>query len=110
MSILDIKCSSCHQTNTRKYGWINPTQFKNPSAAFLTSTFYCAFCSRGNAVKIRFTPEERLEIEEELDFKTLIKDDPMPFYIGGPSAEEQQASPEVLSESDALSLLNDTDD
>lgn len=109
--VIDIKCTQCNRVNSRKYGWMDPAQFKDPKNAFLTASFHCAFCSKGNAVKIRFLPDQQMEFEEELDFKSLIREDPMPFYIGGPNGEsEENKSPEVLSEGDALSLLNDVDD
>jgi hypothetical protein len=87
---------------------MNPSQFKNPENASITSSFYCAFCGAGNAVKLRFLSDKTIEFIEEINFKSLIKDDPLPFYIGGHSGDEVK-SPEILSETDALSLLNDID-
>jgi hypothetical protein len=108
-SVIDTKCIHCNKVNTRRYGWLDPAQFTDPKAAFLTSVFHCAFCNKGNAVKIQYFSDAKMEIIEELDFKTLIKDDPIPFYIGGSSTEDS-AGLEVLSETDALSLLNDVDE
>lgn len=95
--------------NSRKYSWIDPAKFKDPHSASLTSSFYCAFCGVGNAVKIKFLPEKKIEFEKVIDFKSLLRDDSMPFYIGGSSSDDESKMLEVLSETDALSLLNDID-
>ena len=99
------KCSFCKRTNIRQYSWIDPNKFADPKKAIMTSAFHCIFCSRGQALKIQFFPEEQIKFIEQIEFRTLIKDDPAPFYIGGSSSEE--TSMEVLSEDAALSMLVD---
>jgi hypothetical protein len=108
--VIDIKCTQCNKLNSRRYGWIDPSKFKDPTQAFLISSFYCAFCSKGNAVKIRFLTDQKMTFEEGLDFKSLIREDALPFFIGDSNDNDEIKSLEILSENDALSLLNDIDD
>lgn len=84
---------------------MDPKKFSEPKKAFLTSAFHCVFCSRGQAVKIQYLPENVIDLVETVDFRTLIKDDPAPFYIGGSTQEDN--SVEVLSEEAALSMMTD---
>jgi hypothetical protein len=84
---------------------MDPARFSDPSKAFITSAFHCIFCSRGQAIKLQFLPEQEIKFVEKIDFKTLIKDDAPGIYIGGTTTEDQPI--EVLSEDAALSLMTD---
>lgn len=109
-NVKDIKCPHCEKLNTRKYQWFNPDTFRKPELAFVTSSFYCAFCGKGIALKLSYLPDGKMEIIEEVDFKALIKDVSAPFYIGGPSGDDDDKSPEILTEDAAFSLLNEAGD
>lgn len=87
---------------------MDPSRFSKPEKAILTSAFHCVFCSRGQALKIQHLPDNKIQVVESIDFKTLIKDDPAPFYIGGATSEEEN-NVERLSEDAALSMMVDED-
>ncbi len=84
---------------------MDPASFSKPEEALLTSVFFCCHCQKANAVKIKYLPEGKIEFDKELDVKTIIKDEPIPFFIGHPEEVE-----EVLSNTGSLSLLVDTED
>lgn len=56
-------------------------------------------------MKLQFLPDREFKLVEAIDFKTLIQDDPAPFYIGGATSED--TSIEVLSEDAALSMMTE---
>lgn len=105
-TVLDLTCSACGKTNTRRYSWMDPSKFSDPKNACMTSAYHCAFCDKGQAIRLKFLEGEVVEVENVIDFATLIKDEPGSFYIGGATSDEG-ASREVLTEDAALSLLND---
>jgi hypothetical protein len=109
-NVIDIKCNHCQQTNTRKYSWIDPKTFKVPKEAFLTSSFFCAYCSKGIAVKIQYLLDNKIKFIKEIDYKSLINEENIPFYIDAHPSEEDESSKEILTEDDAFSLLNDSDE
>lgn len=102
---LDLTCSGCGETNTRRYSWMDPTKFSDPKKACMTSAYHCAFCDKGQAVRLQFLEDGKVEVQHMIDFSTLISDEPGSFYIGGSTGEEPHQ--EVLTEDAALSLLND---
>lgn len=108
-SVIDIKCKQCNTVNTRRFAWMDPSKFKDPNNALLTSSFHCINCGTGNAVQLKFLPNQEIKFEQEIDFKSLIREDAIPFYIGGPSSDDEHSSLETLSEDAALSLLTDID-
>lgn len=105
-TILDLTCSSCGKINTRCYSWMDPSKFSNPKVAAMTSAYHCIFCDKGQAIRLKFLEDETVEVESEIDFATLIKDEPGSFYIGGSTGNDEPTR-EVLTEDAALSLLND---
>lgn len=109
-SKIEITCTTCNKVNDRSYTWINPSHFKTPDAATLTSSFFCKHCQSGIAVKLKFLPEGEIELKERLVFIDVLKVDEMPFYIGGNATDddgETDKSPVTLTEDAALTLLND---
>lgn len=106
--ILDILCPNCNKENSRRFSWIDNKQFKDPHNANLISTFFCAFCSKGLAVKIAFKESGEIEFLENIEYRSLINENsPAFWYEDGLVEEDEDEEKVMLSDDDLLSLLRD---
>ena len=84
--------------NSRKYSWLNPAEFINPDSASLLSTFFCAFCAKGNAIKLLFKPDKTIEIDEQVEYKSLINENSPAFWLEDvPEGEEENVDEDLLT-------------
>src|SRR5687767_1545371 len=90
---LKIECS-CGHTNARKYSWFDPSIFKTPKDASLTSIFFCEKCVKGQSYKIQYLPNREMKVTEKLVLSTQIKEG-NEFYIGGYIDEETEGEEKV---------------
>ena len=106
---LDILCPSCEKENSRRFSWIDTKQFSDPNNANLISTFFCAFCSKGLAVKIAFRESGEIEFLENIEYKSLINENSPAFWYEDGLVEEEEDDEEkvTLSDDDLLTLLRD---
>ena len=106
---ISLTCEGCGKPEHREYGWIDPTKYKNPNMACITSMYHCIKCQHGNAVQLKFLSEGNIEEIGRLDFTKQINYNAIPFYISHRTTETDED--EFLTE-DALALkyrLNEVD-
>lgn len=101
-SFIEIPCKQCKKINSKRYSWLNPTSFSNPKKASMLFSFHCSECSYGNAVRLAFLPDQKVEIIQIVDFTSLIKEDLL--------FNNQEEEIEVILADAGLSLLNDEED
>lgn len=108
MSLVPITCHKCKHINSRNVRWIDPKDFIATKNAHLTLSFFCQKCQVGIAAKLKFQRDGQIEFINDIEFKTLIKTDST--FLMGDSTGEELDQPEILSENDALSMLQDIED
>jgi len=103
------QCSECTNSYRVNQAWIDPSQYSNPSEAFLTTTFWCPRCEKGQAVKLRMLPEQKVEIVEPLNYALMINENSPSYYMSSKRDDDEENDEEsisAMSEKKALEILS----
>lgn len=100
------QCSACGKNYIRHQSWIEPSSFKNPEEACLTTTFWCPSCDSGQALKLRMLPDLQVEVVTQCDYKTLVSESAPTWFNHSDEDEENEDSLEDVTEKKAFSLFD----
>jgi hypothetical protein len=103
------ECSHCNQTYEVKQSWIDPKIFTTPDKAHVTSSFWCQKCEKGQAVKLLMLPEQKVEVVENMEYRSMVKEN-SPLHYSPPSNDsedpEREDRIESITEDKALKILS----
>lgn len=108
------ECSHCNQTYEMKQSWINPEVFTTPDKAFMTSSFWCQRCEKGQAVKLLMLPDSEVKVVENLEYRSMVREN-SPLHYSPPSNDsdeddkEKEERIESMTEDKALKILSALD-